>query len=1134
MKFSDIVKQVSVLLKDKGQASYRMLKREFALDDETLADLKAELIEVDRLAVDKDGQVLVWVGASPVQSSEFKVQSPPPSPPRISDAGLRTSDTGQAAAERRQLTVMFIDLVGSMTRSQQLDPEEYHARVQAYQATCSHVITRYDGHIAQYLGDGVLVYFGYPAAHEDDASRAVRGGLDIVTAVSQLSYLPPLQIRIGIHTGPVVVAEIGTGARTEHLALGETPNIAARVQGIGEPDTVVMSATTERLVRGLFECRALGAPDLKGVTTLLTLYHVVRESAARSRFEAATQTGLTPLVGREHEIAMLLERWDLEQDGEGQVVLLSGELGIGKSRIMNALWERLEGQGAQALRLQCSPYHVNSAFYPIIDNFERALKLGRDETPESKLDKLEAFVVTQYGRPQQDVRFLAALLSLPGAERYGALAMTPQKQKDETLRALVDIVGATAAQHPTVLLCEDVHWADPSSLEVLDLLIDRVRTSPLLIVLTHRPEFQSRWSRYGHVTALNLSKLTRAQSSAIVGKLTGGKALPAELLGQILAKTDGVPLFVEELTKAILESGALTEANGHYEYIGAAGAMTIPATLRDSLMARLDRIGAVKEIAQMGAALGREFGYTLLAAVAAKTTTDLDRALEQLTESGLAFRRGSPPEATYTFKHALVQDAAYDSLLKSRRHELHATIARVLAADFPQTTATEPELLAHHLTAAGQGAAAIPFWQQAGELALKRLALNEAIAHLNQGMELLGTLPQSPERDGQELALRTPLGVAWTARKGRGAPEAWTSLHPALGLAKSLGRHEALPPIYWGLWVNVLLQDRVAEPLDWVNETLITAEATGGADLLIVAHQAACITHFFRGDVTASRAHGDTVLTLYREEQHRHLAGLTNIDPKTAVGAYASCGTWLLGYPDRAVQILQANDVHVRRRGYLWDLGWALTVGSDVWDLRCEPEQMLARAEEAERLGRAHSLPFISEVLAQSRKGVAWLRAGRLAEGIPQLRGAMETGNAYGYELFMSYYRAVLAEGLALSGDNAGGLRLIEESLTQIARPGWEERWCLAEILRLKGWMLFLRGDLDGAEQTYRASLDWARQQQAKSWELRTATSLARLWQQQGKTAAARELLAPIYHWFTEGFDTKDLKDAQALLEEIS
>ncbi|NOT54999.1 MAG: AAA family ATPase, partial [Deltaproteobacteria bacterium] len=1024
-------------------------------------------------------------------------------------------------------------------------PEVLQGIIRGYEDACAVCITRYEGYVFQRLGDGIVAFFGYPLAHEGEAERAIHAGLAIIESLSKLDVpeVGQLHVRIGIATGVVVVAGAEKGA------VGETMNLASRLQGIAPVDSIVVSERVRRLAGGVFDYTDLGAQSLKGIAQPTRAYRIAGVSHAASRFEAATQTGLTPLVGREHEIAMLLERWQLAQDGEGQVVLLSGEPGIGKSRILNALLERLEGQGVGTLRFQCSPYYVNSAFYPIIDNFERTLKFARDESAEAKLDKLEALIVTHYGRPKHDVRFIAATLSIPSEERYGAISITPQKHKDETLRSLVDLTEVAARKHPTVMLFEDAHWADPTSLDMLDLLIDRVRTVPLLIVLTHRPEFQSRWSRHGHVTALNLSKLTRAQSSAIVSKLAGGKALPAELLEQILAKTDGVPLFVEELTKSVVESGVGAKHLSPLQ-------LAIPATLQDALMARLDRLGAAKEIAQMGAAIGREFSYELLAAVAAKATTDLEQALEQLTDSELAFRRGIPPEAIYTFKHALVQDVAYDSLLKSRRHELHGTIAQVLAADFPQTTATEPELLAHHLTAAGQAEAAIGYWQQAGMLALKRLALKEAIAYLNQGMALVGTLPQSPERDGKELDLRIPLGTAWLALKGWAAPEVWTALHPALGLAKALGRHEAVLPIYHGLWISVLVQGRIAESLDWANEMLATAEASGDPDLLIVAHRAACVTHFSRGDFNQSREHGERVFALYDEEQHRHFADLMNNDPKTSVGGYVSPGIWMLGYPDRAVQVSDANDAHARRRGHPFDLGFALTLGSQVWDFRCEPEQMLARVEEAEWLGRAHSLPVISEVLAQVWKGVAWLRAGRLTEGIPQLRGALETYNAHGNEITMSYYRAVLAEGLALSGDSAGGLRLIEESLAQIARPGWEQRSHLAEVLRLKGWMLMLQPEARGwrletsppssqapslkplasseAEDCFLQAIAVARQQQAKSWELRASTSLARLWQQQGKRTEAHKLLSDVYNWFTEGFDTVDLKEAKALLEELS
>jgi class 3 adenylate cyclase/tetratricopeptide (TPR) repeat protein len=1057
-----------------------------------------------------------------------------PSSPEIAPeaaAAVAESPTG----ERRQLTVMFCDLVGSTALSEKLDPEELRSLLHDYRTRCGEVISRYEGFVARYVGDGILTYFGWPKAHEEDAERALRAALEMVQTVKRASSSETLSVRIGIATGPVVVGEQAGVGEQSKLAIGSTPNLAARLQGLAAADQIVIASSTRRLVGNAFELADLGEHELKGIAEPVHAWRVVSVSESASRFEAAhDEAGLTPLVGREQELGLLLDRWRQAQEGEGQVVLLSGEPGIGKSRVLSTLRERLEDQGVGTLRFQCSPYHVNSAYYPTIDNFERVLKFGRDESPESKLDKLEALIVGQYGLPLTDVRFIAAMLSTPCDERYGAITMTPQKHKDETLRVLVAIVEVSARKQPTALLYEDAHWADPTSLEALDLLVDRVRAIPLLIVLTHRPEFQSRWSQHGHVIALNLSKLTRAQSSAIVSKLADGKALPADLLEKILAKTDGVPLYVEELTKSILESGELKDAGDHYDYAGDARTITIPATLRDSLAARLDRSAQVKEVAQIGAVIGREFSYELIAAVAAHTKNELDSALNQLTESGLAFRRGTPPEATYTFKHALVQDAAYDSLLKSRRQLLHAKIARVLEENFPNAKDTEPELLARHLTAAGEVETAIGYWQKAGQLALKRLALNEAISHLNKGMELIGTLAQSAQRDASELDLRTPLGTAWMALKGWAAPEVWTSLHPALGLAKLHGRREALLRIYLGLWSNVLTQGRVAESLAWVNEMLASAEASVDLDLLMVGHWAACVTYSWLGDFNQSREHGDRVVALYSEEKHRHLADIVNTDPKTGVGIFVSLGTWMLGYPDRAVQLCNANDVHARRRGHPFDLGQALTVNGQVWDLRCEPEPLLARVEEAEALGRAHSLPFISEVLAQIWKGVAWLRAGRLAQGIPHLRSAVERYHAGGGEIWMPYSRAVLAEGLALSGDLEGGLRLIEESLTQIARPGWEERWPLAEVLRLKGWMLQRQGKLAVAEENYLASLNVAREQQAKSWELRTSTSLARLWQSQGKCKEALDLLKPVYDWFTEGFDTKDLIEAKALLDELS
>jgi class 3 adenylate cyclase len=651
---------VASWLRDLGLERYEATFRENDVRPEVLGLLTAD--DLKELGVAAVGHRRLLLAAI----AKLQDDTAPPQAVRPTEDHLPSLSAG----ERRQLTVMFCDLVGSTALSEKLDPEELRSLLHAYRTLCGEVITRYDGFVARYVGDGILTYFGWPTAHEEDAERAVRAALEIVHTVKRVSSTEDLSVRIGIATGPVVVGETaGTGDQSK-LAVGSTPNLAARLQGLAVADQVVIAASTHRLAGNAFELTDLGEHDVKGITEPVHAWRVERALVTESRFDANRGgSELTPLVGRDGEVDLLLSRWSQARDGEGQVVLLSGEPGIGKSRILNALRERLEVQEAQSLRFQCSPYYVNSAFWPVIDNFERTLKFARDETADAKLDKLEALVVTHYGRPLADVRFVASILSIPCEDRYGPLPMTPQKFKDETLRTLVDLTEAAARRQPSVMLFEDAHWADPTTLEVLDLLIDRVRTVPLLVVLTHRPEFQSRWSGQGHVGALNLSKLTRAQSAAMVSALAGGKALPEALFEQILARTDGVPLFVEELTKSILEAGELTEAGDRYEYRGAARAVSIPTTLRDALMARLDRFMPVKEVAQIGAAIGREFSYELIVAVAPMRQAQLDDSLAQLTESGLAFRRGTPPDATYTFKHALVQDAAYDSLLKNRRQE---------------------------------------------------------------------------------------------------------------------------------------------------------------------------------------------------------------------------------------------------------------------------------------------------------------------------------------------------------------------------------------------------------------------------------------------------------------------------------
>ena len=727
MDYEAVLIQVLALLQQEQRLSYRVLKRRLHLDDDLLEDLKEDSIYAKKLAVDEDGRVLVWVG----EAAALPQTAPPP-------AVLSTP-----AAERRQLTVLFCDLVGSTALSAQLDPEDLREVVRAYQDTCTKVIARFDGHIAQYLGDGLLVYFGYPQAHEDDAQRAVRAGLGILEALGQLNTrleqegLRPaptqsrqrgvhLAVRLGIHTGLVVVGDVGGGTRQEQLALGETPNLAARLQGIAAPNTLVISATTFQLLGGFFACQPLGTPPLKGQAQPLAVYRVLYESMARSRLEAVGSTGWTPLVGREQEIGLLRERWAQVKEGAGQVVLLSGEAGIGKSRLVQVLQAQVAAEPQAWLTpCQCSPYYQNTAFYPMIDLLERvALRFEREESPPQKISKLEGFLV-QYGLPlAETVPLLAALLSLPLPADYAPLTISPEQQKQQTLHALLTILLRIAAQQPVLFVMEDLHWVDPTTLEFLSLLVDQGPTARILALCTFRPDFTPPWTGRSHLTQVTVHRLPRRQAAEVIRQVAHGKTLPAEVVEQIVARTDGVPLFVEELTKMVLESDLLEEREERYELTGPLPPLAIPATLHDSLMARLDRLATVKALAQLGATLGREFSYELLQAVSPWDEATLRRGLHQLVEAEFLYQQGLPPQATYTFKHALIQDVAYQSLLRSTRQQYHQRIAQALEAQFPETVATQPELVAQHYTAAGCAEQAVRLLAAGGPTGQRPLGLS--------------------------------------------------------------------------------------------------------------------------------------------------------------------------------------------------------------------------------------------------------------------------------------------------------------------------------------------------------------------------------------------------------------------------
>jgi class 3 adenylate cyclase/predicted ATPase len=1064
-------------------------------------------------------------------------------------AGLRAGAAGEArveaesftpaGGERRQLTVMFCDMVGFTELASGLDPEVLQRIIHAYEDLCAVAITRYAGYVFQRLGDGIVAFFGYPLAHEGEAERAIHAGLEIIKALAKLEVpeVGRLQVRIGIATGVVVVVS------TEKGAVGETMNLAARLQGIAQPGSVVVSERVQRLGGGSFRYEDLGEHTLKGISRPARAYRVLGVSEAASRFEAATQKGLTPLVGREQEIGLLRAHWELAQDGEGQVVLLSGEPGLGKSRILSALREQVEARGARVLRLQCSPYYVNSALYPSIDNFERVLRFGRDEPAASKLDKLEALIVKHYGRPVEDVRLIASLLSIPCEDRYGALSLTPQRQKDETLRALVDLTEAAARRAPSVLLYEDVHWADPTTLEVLDLLIDRVLRFPLLIVLTHRPEFHNRWSGHGHVTALNLSRLTRAQSSTLIRNLAGGKALPPDLLEQLLAKTDGVPLFVEELTKSVLESGELRDAGDRYEYSGATRAITIPATLRDSLMARLDRYLPVREIAQIGAAIGREFSYELISAVSPRSKPELDEALAQLTESGLAFRRREIPEAVYTFKHALVRDTAYDSLLQSRRQELHRKIARVIEQRLPASKDTEPELLAHHYTEAGMIQEAVGYWIKAGQRAVDRSAYREALGHLAAGLGLIPSLPPSLERKQQELQLQTARAAALQATQGFGGEETGRAYSRARELCAELGDAPEVFPVLHGVFLFHMLRGETQRGYDAATECLRRAQTQEQLTPLMIGHRSvgSALLHLGKFPEAAEHLrqlcelveseyqHSSTVHGLSRgSERLAPQPLLYGIHPRTAARAFLSLTLYALGYPNQAhAAAMDALD-HAQQLGHLQNLGYAL-YWSNLTGIQLG--EFAAVKERAQRLQALAEHGFSQwAAFGTFQHGLALAALGDTESGIPQMKQGLKEYRALGSVLYLPSMEALLAVALARTQHMGEAMATISDAVARATET--RELWFQAELHRLRG-ELWRQSAPDMAESCFRQALATAQGQGAKSWELRAATSLAHLRCDQGEYEQAHQLLAPVYAWFDEGFETPDLRDAKALLEEL-
>ena len=1044
-----------------------------------------------------------------------------------------------AEAERRQLTVMFCDLVGSTELAARLDPEVLRDVVRSYQQMCDAVVGRHHGNVAQYLGDGLLVYFGYPVAREDDARRAVRAGVGIVEALAPLNARLQrergitLAVRIGIHTGPVVVGEIGGASRREALALGETPNVAARLQAIAEPDTVVISSATHRLLQGSVAATDLGGQMVKGLSLPLHAYRVEGGGAAGS-LDASVAAPVTPLVGRDQEVGLLLARWEHVKEGRGHIVLLSGEPGIGKSRLARVLKDHIAAERSLRWECRCSAYHQDSALYPLIDLFERALQFDRDDTPARRLAKLEAGLVRYGPTSPETLALWAALLSLPLPDTCPSLNLTPQHQKEGTLEAIVALLLALAAEQPLLLIIEDLHWADPSTLELVDFVFGQVPAASILVLMTARPEFRPPWATRSHFTYLTVNRVTRAQTELMVDRVTGGKLLPADVLRQIVVKTDGVPLFVEELTRMVIESDLLLDRGDRYELAAALPPLAIPSTLQDSLMARLDRLATVKEVAQVGAALGRTFHYELLRAVAAIDDVLLQRALARLGESDLVHQRGMPPDATYIFKHALIQETAYQSMLVSRRQQLHKRIGDTLVERFPETAGTQPELVAHHYTEAGLADQAIDYWQRAGRRAVERSANLEGIAHLTNALSVLAMLPASRERLERELSLRTALGPALMSTKGLGSPEVGENYSQALELCRQLGERPEMFAVLRGLWEFHELRGDLRTALALGEELFRLAQAADDPALRVVTHDVLGDTLYWCGEFTRALDHLEQGIALYRPDEHRGLAYQhAGYDPCVACRIFSAYALWYLGYPDRASRRIEEGIGLARELSQTFSLSLAVEFGAVVHHLRGEVSLAKARAETNVGLSTEQANVFLLGC-GMVEEGWALAHEGRHDEGLARIVQGMDVCRDSGAILEFPHCWAALADAYRVAGRIDEALQAVADGLTQARETA--ARFNEAELYRLQGELLLLAASPkpDEAEGCFRQALEISRRQSAKSLELRAATSLGRLLQRQGKREDARRQLAEIYAWFTEGFDTADLRDARVLLESLA
>jgi DNA-binding response OmpR family regulator/class 3 adenylate cyclase/predicted ATPase len=1060
------------------------------------------------------------MGAAPTQSSGIGFAGA--APERARGPGSNLPHSG---SERRQLTVLSCELVGSMAPAVNVDPEDLARVVHRFQDACAGVITNMGGSVAGFTGHEVLAVFGYPKAYEDDAERAVHTALDLVAKMQEFVWPSgkPLQVRIGIATGLVVVAD--------QEVVGEPSTVAPHLRSIAPASSILVAASTRKLLGRAFICDDPTSYELAGVSEKVTACLVAGRLAIESRFSSTRGPRLTQFVGRQHELQQLMTLWERAKADQGQVALLCGEAGIGKSRVCEVFLEQITAEPHNTIRYQCALHHANSPFYPIIDQIEHAAHIKRGDASDVKLEKLEVGLWEYGATTPADMRSLAGLLSI-ATDDLPAPGLTPQRQKDLTIAALIRHILGFARAQPVIVELADAHWADSSTLELFSRIIVSIRAAPVFVLMSFRPEFFPHWLDEPHVTMLRLDRLGREQIEAMIFDVAGQRALPSEMHAQIISKTDGVPLFVEELTKSVLESGLLQEAGDRLITVGPLPPLAIPTTLHGSLTARLDRLGPVKEIAQVGAAIGREFSYRLLAAVAPISGPPLHAALAQLAAPELIFVQGEPPDSTYVFKHALVQDAAYDTLVRSKRQQLHGRIADALEEGFPETVETQPELLAHHLIQAGLTERAINYLRKAGQRTIERSANAESVRHLTQALQLLQSRPEGPARRRAALGLEVMLSQAMIAGYGYAARETAEVLLRAKDLIDDLTDPAQKLVILYGIWACHYVGGEVVKQTDAAGEFLKEAERHDDTAALSVAHRIMGTTYLTKGEFIAALPHLEQARALYDPRHGAPLQYQYGQDVGAAALCYLSWALWHLGSVDQASQVAADAVKRAEELSHPHTLAFTICHARGMIDIvRRRSEDMPSYAGSVVSLCHEHGLSHWM-ACGSILEGWAATDRGEVDQGIELLRAGVAAWRKGGARLWLPLFLTLEAEAYAKGGRHEAALQVIEQAIAIAGETG--ERWCLAEILRIKAGLLAATGRAgDQVETLFVKSLEIARGQRARCWELRTACDLASLWQSQGRGKEALQLLRPIYAQFTEGFNTPDLRQAKLILDSL-